>query len=410
MKTRAFSILTILAASVAVNANAQDPQQGTGETDGYRLVWQDLFDGTELNPLRWDIEVNGSGNGNAELQYYREENVSVGDDGQGNSCLILTARRENYMNRNFTSGRINSKNRTAFKHGKVEAAIKLPQTANGLWPAFWMMGNDFDACGWPQCGETDIIEMGHADGIKNGVQDRYFNGAMHWGKSWPNASYAKPSTKSYSLQDGQFHLFTVIWDAEKVEMYVDLDKQPKQVPYFKMTIPQDDPDNEWSPGNYFHKENFLLFNLAVGGNFPGIHNADEITALNEENNQEASMYVNYVKVYQKGTDDESLSFLDCGDSSGIPDVKAPAPLLTMNRWGIVASRECDYSFIDLSGRIAASGHAVSGPIKIPSLQAGVYILHATDSQGQSATLKITSRHNTVDLRSIYESNILSAQL
>lgn len=76
MKTRAFSILTILAASVAVNANAQDPQQGTGETDGYRLVWQDLFDGTELNPLRWDIEVNGSGNGNAELQYYREENVS----------------------------------------------------------------------------------------------------------------------------------------------------------------------------------------------------------------------------------------------------------------------------------------------------------------------------------------------
>lgn len=78
----------------------------------------------------------------------------------------------------------------------------------------------------------------------------------------------------------------MIWDAEKVEMYVDLDKQPKQVPYFKMTIPQDDPDNEWSPRNYFHKENFLLFNLAVGGNFPGIHNADEITALNEENNQE----------------------------------------------------------------------------------------------------------------------------
>ena len=167
----------------ATTAFAADSQSGTGETDGYKLVWQDLFDFGTLNPDRWNIEVNGSGGGNNELQFYtdRSENVRVGDDGKGNGCLILTARRENYNNRNFTSGRINSKTKVAFTHGKIEASIKIPTTANGLWPAFWMMGNDYDQVGWPRCGETDIMEMGHSNGINRGVSDRFFNGACHWG-------------------------------------------------------------------------------------------------------------------------------------------------------------------------------------------------------------------------------------
>ncbi|MDE7381328.1 MAG: family 16 glycosylhydrolase [Muribaculaceae bacterium] len=286
---------------LALPALAAQPQTGSGETDGYKLVWQDLFDGEELNQLRWNIEVNGAGGGNNELQYYtdRSENVRVGDDGEGNGCLILTARREEYKNRHFTSGRVNSMHLVTFTHGKIEASIKLPATANGLWPAFWMMGNDYSEVGWPKCGETDILEMGHSDGIKNGTTDRYFNGACHWGQGWPQASYAKSATKSYSLQDGEFHLFTLIWDENNYKMYVDLDKNPVQVPYYSIGITCDDPGNEWSAGNYFHKENFILFNLAVGGNFPGIHDAAGITAINEDNGQEASMYVNYVKIYQK---------------------------------------------------------------------------------------------------------------
>lgn len=292
-------------------------QNGSGETDGYRIVWQDLFDAEELNPLRWDIEVNGNGGGNNELQYYtdRPENVRLGDDGNGNHCLILTARRENYMGKSFTSGRLTTKNRIAFTHGKIEASIKMPSTANGLWPAFWMMGNDFDFVGWPRCGEIDIVEMGNADGIRNNVQDRFFNGACHWGPQWPNASYANSSTKSYSLQDGEYHLYTLIWDENSLRMYVDLDKMPKQNPYYKMDIPQNEPDNDWSPGNYFHKENFILFDLAVGGNFTGIHDPKQITALNDDNGQEASMYINYLKIYQKGGEGETTNFLDPGDST-----------------------------------------------------------------------------------------------
>ena len=301
---------------MALPTYAAQPQEGTGETDGYKLVWQDLFDGEELNMNRWNIEVNGSGGGNNELQYYtdRSENVRVGDDGEGNGCLILTARREDYKGKNFTSGRVNSMGKIAFTHGKIEAAIKLPKTANGLWPAFWMMGNDYSKVGWPRCGETDIMEMGNSEGIRNGAQERFFNGACHWGQGWPNASYAKSTTKSYSLQDGEFHLFTCIWDENSIKMYVDLDKTPVQNPYYAIDIPQDDPDNEWSAGNYFHKDNFILFNLAVGGNFTGIHDANNITALNDDNGQEASYYINYVKIYQKGLDNENQSFADAGDS------------------------------------------------------------------------------------------------
>ena len=294
---------------------AAEPQNGSGETDGYKLVWQDLFDNGELNPLRWNIEVNGNGGGNSELQYYTdsENNVHVGDDGQGNGCLILTARRENYKNKNFTSGRLNSMNLVTFTHGKIEASIKLPKTANGLWPAFWMMGNDWQSVGWPKCGETDILEMGNSEGIKNGTQDRFFNGACHWGAGWPNASYAKSSTKSYSLQDGEFHLYTCIWDENSIKMYVDLDKQPLQTPYYNIDISKVDPSDEWVAGNYFHKDNFIIFDLAIGGNFTGIWDADQITALNDANGQEASMYINYVKIYQKGVSNETLNTAVPGD-------------------------------------------------------------------------------------------------
>lgn len=311
--TRTFLLASVILYSGAA-IPAQAEREGIGECNGYHLVWQELFDGESLNPERWDIEVNGAGGGNNELQYYtdREENVRLGDDGCGNGCLILTARREAYLGKSFTSGRINTKNRIAFTHGKIEAAIKLPKTANGLWPAFWMMGNDYDQVGWPRCGEVDILEMGHSNGY-NGFQEKFFNGAMHWGQGWPAGSYAKNTTWPVSLQDGEFHIFSCVWDENSMKMYVDLDKYPYQNPYFSMDIPANEPDNEWSPGNYFHKDNFILFDLAVGGNFPGIHNPDDITALNDDNGHEASMMVDYVRIYQKGDASEHTDFMNPGD-------------------------------------------------------------------------------------------------
>lgn len=385
MKSIIASAAIFVLSTIAVNG--AEPQTGTGETDGYFLVWQDLFDADELNPFRWDIEVNGAGGGNNELQYYtdRPENVRLGDDGLGNHCLILTARRENYSGRNFTSGRVNSKNRIAFTHGKIEASIKLPSTANGLWPAFWMMGNDYDAVGWPRCGETDIVEMGHSDGIAAGAQARFFNGAAHWGPHWPQASYAKSTTKSYSLQDGEFHLFTVLWDENSIKMYVDLDKYPRQNPYYKLDCPQDDPNNEWSAGNYFHKDNFILFNLAVGGNFPGIHNAEGITALNAGNDNQASMYINYVRIYQKGLLSENTDFFDPGDSDGVESIIADNDENAIRYDGkTIFSPSRNVSLYSLSGhQIAASD---TGYISTAGITPGLYL-----ATSDHASLKVVVR-------------------
>ena len=137
----------------AVFPTAASAQAIESAPDGYKLVWSDEFDGTTLNEKNWTVEVSGNGGGNQELQYYRRENVSVAD-----GSLVLTARRENYQGKSFTSGRINSNQKAAFKHGILQARIKFPKTANGLWPAYWMMGNDLNKYGWPRCGEMETAD------------------------------------------------------------------------------------------------------------------------------------------------------------------------------------------------------------------------------------------------------------
>ena len=278
-----------------------EPTDPVVDEEGYTMVWNADFTGTTLNSQAWNIEVNGDGGGNNELQYYCEKGVSMGvESSTGKHCLILTATKENYQGKSCTSGRVNTLGKVYFQYGKIEARIYFPNTANGLWPAFWMMGNDISSVGWPACGETDIVELGHSNGF-NGTQDRYFNGASHWGPSWDaHYQYANSITNSYSVEDG-FHLWTCIWDEEKVEMYVDRDKYPNATPYYRMTIPHSSADTD--PGKYFHKPNFIILNLAVGGNFPGIWEINAITALQ---NGPRSMYIDYVRVYQRGDSGESF--------------------------------------------------------------------------------------------------------
>ncbi len=253
--------------------------------DGYSLLWSDEFDGTTLNTENWTTETGtgSEGWGNRELQYYtaRPENLKVED-----GSLVITARKENYSGSTATSARLITMGKVYFKYGYVVASVRLPKTGNGLWPAFWMMGNDFPTTGWPRCGETDILEMGNSTGIASGTQERYLNGACHWGQS-----HANHVTYGYSLQDSEYHTYTCIWDENYIRMYIDLETYPDARPYFEMRI----LDNMGGT-NCFRKDNFLLLNLAVGGNFPGIHEIGGVTALNSGS---ASMYVDYVRVFQK---------------------------------------------------------------------------------------------------------------
>lgn len=197
----------------------------------------------------------------------------------------------------------------------------FPKTANGLWPAFWLLGNDYKTNGWPRCGEIDILEMGNAEGIKKKTQDRFFNGACHWGfykgSDYPN--YAKSTTSSYSLQDGEFHTFTLEWDENFISMYLDREQHPNDEPYYKMGV--SDTNGDWATGNYFQHDFFILFNLAVGGRFTGITSAYNITALPKKGD-EAKMYVDWVRVYQK-TDDVNAIVPD-DYTNGIKNLMASA--------------------------------------------------------------------------------------
>ena len=300
-------IVLALVLAMAMVSQAQD----------YTLVWNEDFTDGVLDTKVWNIEVNGDGGGNNELQYYCEKGVSLGaEPTTGKQCLILTATKEEYLGKKCTSGRVNSKGKLYYTFGRIDARIKFPKTANGLWPAFWQMGNNFDQVGWPKCGETDIIEMGHQKAFSKGTQDRFFNGAMHVGRAWDAVwPDAQDATWSYSLQD-TFHIVTMIWTPTSIDMYMDKEAHPENGAYFHADLePNDDAD--YNRQLVFGKPNFIIANLAVGGNFPGIYSIDGITALS---NGAQSMYIDWIRIYQKG--DANQSFVSPSASDAIEPERA----------------------------------------------------------------------------------------
>ena len=277
----------------------------------YQLVWNEDFTDGALDNAVWNIEVNGDGGGNNELQYYVEKGVSVGVEPMtGKQCLILTATKEDYQGKKCTSGRVNSKNKMTYTFGRIEARIKFPQTANGLWPAFWQMGNNYDQVGWPKCGETDIIELGHQNAFSKGTQDRYFNGAMHVGRRWDAVwSDAQDATWAYSVED-TFHIVTMIWTPTSVDMYMDKDAHPENEAYFHADL-EPNEDADYNRQLVFGKPNFIIANVAVGGNFPGLFDINKITALA---NGPRSMYIDWIRIYQRGDANESFSCPSASDA------------------------------------------------------------------------------------------------
>lgn len=331
---RTLNLLTAVALALPLDVSAQT----TTPPSGYELRWSDEFNGTSLNTTLWNIEENGNGGGNQELQYYRKENVAVHD---GN--LVLTARRENYNNKQFTSGRVNTRDKAYFKHGIIQARIKFPKTANGVWPAYWMMGNDYGKVGWPKCGEIDIVETGNADGIKNGTQTRHFGATLHWGTGAGAAhkqygkSYLAPETNP--LQNDDYHIITMEWNGNFMQMFYDLEdfsvSAKNKARFFSVSIPSS--TNTSDIGYYFQKPFFFIFNLAVGGNYTGIYNAGGITAMPNAGD-EAKMYVDWVRVYQDANDADAKYFTPDGNNittnPSTPDTpEAPDTKTEYGYWG-----------------------------------------------------------------------------
>ncbi len=388
-------IICFLTISSFMSISAQSfPYKTAGVTNGYNLVWQDNFDGNKLDETNnWAIEVNGDGGGNAELQYYRRENISVGvEPVTGANCLIITSKKESFSGKTCTSGRLKSLGKMSFKHGKIVARIKLPHTANGLWPAFWMMGADYPSVGWPKCGEIDIMEMGNANGISRGTQDKYFSSWFHWGETWngyPN--WGKDYTNATGIQDG-FVLFTLIWDDNSLKTYYGTDDDPLKVNIVEMAINGADVIN--NAAHYFHKKFFVLFNMAIGGNFTQIWDINKITAFNAANNYSTNMYVDYVRVYQQGVTGEEYSGPVL--STGINEVSS------QNNYAVYPNPGTDH--INIRGNSTPSNIRVinmagqevlnlnnTNTVNISALPVGNYILKIKDLNSKEESHKLTKK-------------------
>jgi beta-glucanase (GH16 family) len=252
-------------------------------------VWGDDFNGTTLNTADWNYETgNGCpslcGWGNNEKEYYTNStsNVSV----SGGNLNITGKYSANYAGSgyNFTSGKINTKNKQTFKYGRFEARMKLP-AGTGTWPAFWMLPQSNAYGGWPTSGEIDIME-------NRGDQINKIGGTLHYGNAYPNDQY---DGTSYTLPSGDFtsafHIFAAEWDASQIRFYVDgvLYKTETKSP--NSLNPASNNAVTWP----WDQDFYVILNLAIGGNYTGSPSDAAVSGGNTSWN--VTMLVDYVKVY-----------------------------------------------------------------------------------------------------------------
>jgi beta-glucanase (GH16 family) len=266
-------ILFFLTTSCGGSAQSSAPPPPP-PSSSYVLSWSDDFsgaNGSSPDSSKWVMETGGGGWGNNELETYtsRPENAKIQD---GN--LVITAIQENFtgtdgISRPYTSARMKTAGKFDQKYGRFEARIKMP-AGQGIWPAFWMLGNNIDSVPWPSCGEIDIME-------NLGKEPATVHGSLH--------ASGFDSTASYSLSTGKFaddfHVFAIEWEPAAIRFYVDGNlydtRTPANVPAGKT----------WAFDHPF----FILLNVAVGGNWPGSPDATSTFPQN--------MLVDYVKVYSK---------------------------------------------------------------------------------------------------------------
>jgi len=246
-------------------------------------VWSDEFNGSVIDSGTWTYDVSGGGFGNGQFEYAtaRHENSYT-----TNGNLVIEARRENYLGNSFTSARMLTQGRFAFKYGTLEARIKMPDTANGLWPAFWMLGNNFSGIPWPGCGEVDIVEMGSKAGIDQGLQQEKLNCAMHF--SGATGQYANNVAWTNAPVDLSldYHRYKVSWTPSSITFYLD------DVPYGSWDITADYLSE-------FHQPMFPILNIAIGGynpSYTGVYTPAGVTALPVPGSS-ARMYVDWIRLY-----------------------------------------------------------------------------------------------------------------
>jgi beta-glucanase (GH16 family) len=254
----------------------------------WRLIWSDEFDapaGSPPDPAKWNFDLGHGSNGwgNGELQAYTDSIDNVFHDGRGN--LVIRAIRDaagNYTSARLQTGSPGASTHTtdlSWRHGKIAARMKLPY-GQGVWPAFWMLGENFQSAGWPACGEIDIME---AFGTFQTSGNRN-SGTIHG----PGYSGGNGISKSYTLPAGQtiyddFHVYAIEWQPDSIEFFVD------GAAFHKVTPASLPPGRQW----VFNAPFFILLNLAIGGPTTFLGTPSPSAPFPAQD-----LLVDYVRVYQ----------------------------------------------------------------------------------------------------------------
>lgn len=240
---------------------------------GFELIWNDEFNDSAINTSNWNFEIgNGCpglcGWGNNESQYYTMENTAITG---GN--MVITATEQTIGNNAYTSSRLTTKDKFEFEFGRVDIRAQLPK-GQGIWPALWMLGANIDQVGWPRCGEIDIMEM--VGGDANG-RDNTTHGTIHYDDNG-HTFFGEGRSLSSGIFNDNFHLFSIIWNETEITWLLD------DEPYFTADIRSPEMSE-------LRNDFFLIFNIAVGGNWPGEPDAN--TSFPQE------MKVDFIRVYQE---------------------------------------------------------------------------------------------------------------
>ena len=255
------------------------PSQVTGR----KMVFRDEFNGANgsgVDTAKWTSETGGSGWGNQELEYYTNSTANAYLDGLGS--LIIKAIKLNapltlscwYGPCQYTSARLITKGKFDVRNGKFEARIKIPG-GQGVWPAFWLLGGNFDIVSWPQCGEIDIMEnIGREPSIVHGT----IHGPGYSGGNGISAAYTLSNSQTFAAD---FHVYAVEWSSNEIRWYVDGQ-------LYKAVTQKNIPvGTQW----VFDHPFFMILNFAVGGGWPG--SPDATTVFPQ------TMMVDYVRVYRR---------------------------------------------------------------------------------------------------------------
>jgi len=273
------ALIALLVVFPFLPASAQEAPSDKSRRSSWILSWSDEFNGANgsaPDPAKWIVESGGHGWGNDELECYtpRAKNARL-----ENGNLVIEADREGFAcadgaRRTYTSARLKTQGRFSQKYGRFEARIRIP-SGKGMWPAFWMLGDDFSTVGWPACGEIDVMENA------GGTELSIIHGSLHG----PGYSADHPLAAAYELPKGRFsdgfHVFAVEWAPQAVRFFADgqlyATKTPADLPAGKPWV--------------FNQPFFILLNLAVGGKMPG--SPDDSTVFPQR------MLVDYVRVYRQ---------------------------------------------------------------------------------------------------------------